>query len=356
MSNQKSASKSSRIIFKSVGGTYSAIFMSDRGDLYQEYQGTAAAPTKCFPDYSTITGGVVCRLTVSSARSSGNQTPSSIEYSVAGTVLAFNSSGACTTAGFSDLFKLVGGNLVIIGNLVKIASGAGFQITAHAVMPGGEEIYAHMPYSCAPYSEGSAGKLTIAPGDTKNFTIDTEGGSCILKSLLIQDGNETNPDVDWYQFDGSTGTWVSKGTGLKQLTVQESDVDTYALFKAIHSSGLEDTQGVLDSSDPLDILISKKFASSASGTLVATTDEELTDEMDPGAYVLYECTCVTRGSTTPVAGTVTWNPAQLVNAAGLQKLTIQKSGANNNQFKLTVQDMIGAGIGQYEMVFSCTIS
>lgn len=89
--DQKQASVSRRVIFKSKMGIYSALFMSDMGDLFQEYDGTPSAPTAFYPDFTQTPRTLY--LTVTSAKATGAVTPVSVEYTVAGTKLAFNAAG-----------------------------------------------------------------------------------------------------------------------------------------------------------------------------------------------------------------------------------------------------------------------
>ena len=48
------ASTSRTIKFISKAGTYTATIMSPGGDLYQEYEGPADAPTSIYPDFATL--------------------------------------------------------------------------------------------------------------------------------------------------------------------------------------------------------------------------------------------------------------------------------------------------------------
>lgn len=354
--DQKQASVSRRVIFKSRRGIYSALFMSDMGDLFQEYDGTTSAPTAFYPDFTQSPRTM--RLTVSSAIAAGSVTPVSIEYTVAGTKLVFNAAGACTTTGFTDKFKIVGGNLVIFGNLVTVAAGAGFNIQAKANMSATDSnayIIVNAPVSIARHTAGSAGRLTIVPGDTKNFTIDQTGGSCILKAQLFKGGTWITPTtVKWEELVGTAWTTLS-ATGAT-LTVDDSMVNSYGIFRATVVDGSEtymDSQSVLDASDPLDITLVTKFAPSSTATATATSDLTLDDSMDATAYLSFTPTLVRRGETTAVGGTVTWNAAQLVNAAGVILKTV---ACSSGVYKLTEAMMASAGAGEYDFIISGSLA
>lgn len=354
--DQKQASKSLRVLFKSRRGIYSAVFMSDMGDLFQEYDGSPTAPTACYPDFTQSPRTM--RLTVTSAQATGAVTPVSIEYTVAGTKLAFNAAGACTTTGFTDKFKIAAGNLVIFGNLVGIAAGAGFNIQAKAIMSATDAnayIIVNAPVTIAKHTAGSAGRLTIIPGDTKNFTISETGGSCLLKAQLFKGGAWTTPaTVKWEQLTGTSWTTLS-ATG-PTLTVGDSMVNSYGIFRATVVDASEtymDSQSVLDASDPLDITVATKFAPTASGTATATNDLTLDDSMDAGAYLSFTPALVRRGETTPVSGTVTWNAAQLVNAAGVILKTV---ACSSGVYKLTGAVMASAGAGEYDFIISGSLA
>lgn len=354
--DQKQASVSRRVIFKSRRGIYSAIFMSDFGDLFQEYDGAPSAPTACYPDFAATPRTM--RLTVTSAISTGTVTPVSVEYTVAGTKLAFNASGVCITAGFADKFKLVGGNLVIFGNLVGIASGAGFNIQVKANMSATDAnsyVVVNAPVGIYPHVAGAAGRLTIVPGDAKNFTLSGKGDSCILKAQLYKGGIWSTPSsCKWERLDGTT--WTTLPATGASLTVTEDMVNTYTMFRCTVKDGGEtytDTQSVLDSSDPLDITLLTKFAPSASATAVATSDLAMDDSMDSTAYIDWIPTLVRRGSTTAVAGTVTWHPATLVSSAGIILKTVTYS---SGAYRLTEATMAAAGVGEYDFVISATLA
>ena len=357
-----SASQSRRIFFKSRGGTYSAIFMSDSGDLFQQYTGTATAMTDFFPKYSTASPANL-KLTITSSRSTGTITPASVTYRVAGITLAFNTAGTCTTTtkNMNTRFRLYNGVLQVIGNLADIADGSGFIIEAEARISSEADsdiLVAHLPVSVAPYTDSKSAVVTIAPGDEKNFTLTSENDSVILVARIYADGawvlDTSAYTFEWYKLTSAGwGNPIQNGSNDK-LTVMASMVDTYADFRVVvKKSGAEigsDTQGVLDASDPYDIITSIKIYK-GSGSATDTNDETLTDDMPDNAYLEYTASMVVRGTTAALTG-ATWDAGHIVSADGLKMQTVTP---NSNRYQVTV-GMLKAcgGTGEYEFVFSCS--
>lgn len=371
-SDQKSAKISRTVSFKSKGGSYSAIFMGANGDLFQEYEGSPTG--KVHPEYSA-SNPLNLNLTVTSSRSTGVVTPQSVKYTVAGIELAFNTSGACTTTtkSMNTRFRLQGGVLQVIGRLTDIADGAGFIIQAEitiSALEGSDTIVAHLPVSISPYTAGDAVKVTIAPGDTKNFTITSrdpkEPGYSVILKANIYDGDWVQDlsgySFRWYQLQGDDWKELS-GMTSQQLTVSEGMVDTYSDFRVVVSRGAEgvigsDTQGVLDATDPLDIQVAMSVASSGSATPVSTADATLDDSMPNDAYLLFQPKMVTRGSSAALSG-VTWDAnGKLITPAGLIVADIPLTNYQSAPaYKITVEKLLEVGgVGDYDFVFGGTIA
>lgn len=357
----KSASKSVTIQFTSRGA-YSAMMMSDTGDLFQMYSGSASSPNFVYPTYSTSNPATL-RLTVVNARNTSavDLTSKTVVYYCCGVQLAFNSSGACTTTtnGFNNIFRLNGKNLQVIGSLCGVAGGAGFNIQAKVMMgttSNADYVVANCPVEIGPYVSGSSTKVTIAPGDSKNFTITANGGSVILTARIFEKGawvsNYTNYNFKWEQFTG--GSWVSIGSA-QTLTVSDSMVDTYSLFRVTVTTKAggqvgSDTQTVLDASDPYDILVSAKKSENGT-TETATTDFTLEDTLPDAAYINFTPTMVRRGSTTSIGGTFTSAP--IISGDGVKVGSATKSG---NDFKVTVATLRALqGVGEYQVIFTGTL-
>lgn len=356
------ATTSRQIHFRSKGGSYTAIWMGSRGDLYQEYIDHGGGNVSYYPNIDS-TNPIEMKLTVTSARTGGVATPASVTYYANDTELTFNAAGACTNAGLSGVFKKnSSGNLVIIGNLGAVFLGC-YLLKAKVSMAaadGADTITIQSPVTLAPYSGADSSRVTIAPGDSKNFTITEKGGSCILKALAFKGGVEVTSGLtyEWYKFQG--GTFAKLAVTTQTLTVQEADVDTYSLYKVIVKEGGtsigEDIQGVLDASDPYDIVISSKLNDGGGGGDITTNDLTLNDDMPSTAYLLFECTMVKRGSSTPLAGTVKWT-FSIVSGNGT-KMWGRQTPSTDNTFKITVADFTtyGAGVGDYEIVIDAELT
>lgn len=350
------ASTTRTIHFTSKGGSYTAIWMGSKGDLYQEYSQNNGS-TQYYPEI-TPTDPIVMKLTVTSARSSGTVTPQSIVYCANGVELAFNSAKACTTTGFTNIFKLdADNNLMIIGNLGNIVLGS-FLLQAKVSMSsaaGSDTITVNAPVTVAPYLGADHARVTIASPDNKNFTIDTKGGSCQLKALTYKGGVLVTAGLsyEWFRFSGTA--FVSLGVTTQTLTVQEASVDSYGLYKVVvKESGVElgfDIQGVLDASDPYDVVVSSYINDGAGGNDVATNDLTLNDEMPSSAYLKFVPKMVRRGdaSATAVTGSILWSFAVV---AGNGAKVFGQAASAVSFYKLTVGDLLthADAIGDYELI------
>lgn len=356
-----SASQSRQIHFTSKGGGYSAIWMSSRGDLYQEYL-QSGSDIKYYPNISSSTK-VTMHLTVTSARTQGTVTPASVKYYANGTELVFNTAGACTTTGMTSVFhKNASGELEIIGNLGNVTLGS-FLLEAVVSMSstsGTDTIHVSAPVTLLPYTGAESARVTIAPGDNQNFTISEKGGSCVLKALTMKGGQDITSGLtyEWYKFTG--GAFVKLTTTTQTLKVNEPDVDTYSLYKVIvKENGAElgfDTQGVLDASDPYDIIISSSFNPGTTGAnSVSTNDLTLDDEMADTAYLEFTCQFVKRGQTTAVAGTQAF-VFTVVAGNGLQVFHPETLSGNKCQVKVSDLKQYGSGVGDYEIIAEGTFT
>lgn len=125
------------------------------------------------------------------------------------------------------------------------------------------------------------------------------------------------------------------------------DIDTYSNFRvtvyrdaAMTEAIGEDTQGVLDSSDPYDILTTVE-SSKDGNTADDTPSETLEDTYPDEAYIKYTPKLVRRGETTAVTSGVTWKDGSLVSASGLH-LAVVKYGADG-KYAITVKDLSALG-------------
>ena len=355
-------SRSAVIHFTSKGGAYTAIWMSDRGDLYQEYAVNGTSTTY-YPSIDS-TNPITMHLTVASARTNGLASPTAVTYYANGTELTFSGVN-CTTAGLQGVFRLTsGGDLQIIGNLGKVANNASFSLQAKVSMSaaGADTFFVSAPVTMSPYNGADYARVTIAPGDDKNFTISQKGGSCILSALVTKGGTEitTGLTYEWYKYTGGAFALLP-GKTARTLTVQEADVDSYALYKlVVKESNVElgsDAQGVMDASDPYDILLSTWVNDGSGGSDVSTNNLELNDEMPRTAYIKCKATLVARGQTTAalVSGTKKYE-FSVVSGNGTRMFG--QNASVSDTYSVTVANLLdnGAGIGDYELMVECTVS
>ena len=291
-----SASTSRTIKFISKAGTYTAIIMCSEGDLYQEWEGTQQDVTNIFPNFATLKPKLLFVCT-SSRVAEGVATPDSIDYYFNGTKITW--SGDTSSGTFAGLFKKVspaGDNLYyglqIVQNIVQ-ASGfapATIKMVAHiSYGTQSDEIQASYPIPIQ-QATGSSFRVTIAAGDNKNFVITQKGGSCILKAMAYQSGNQLTTGLSYKWYRNSQGDWVEiTGQTAQTLTVYESDINTYGEFKVKVSRNNNeigsDFQGVMDASDPYEI-----------DPHPNPEDETITEDTNGNGAVTYTPVIVKRGT------------------------------------------------------------
>ena len=360
--NQKHASLTRRIRFTSSGGLYTAIFMSDRGDLYQQYIDTPnSSDAESFVPNFKATKPTL-RATINNSNSTGVVAVDEYTYYVGGTRLDFAANGDCTTAGMAGKFRKTTDGLQIIDNIAGLFNGTGFDIKMEARI-GSDTVVAVCPVSISKHIEGAGAKVTIAPdatiGGNHNYTITDDVRRIGLKTLVLKDKTEYDSPAtingqkvyySWFRLTG--GAWAQiAGANTGRLTVDADDVDTYTHFKVEVRLGSptadllgQDAQTVFDSSDPLDIAVSVRMSKDGTAASeISDYSEEFTDAMPGGAYMKYICTLMRHndqtGNMDPVTDTVTWKKACCYNAAGLMLFSISPSG---NTYMVTVQDFLNA--------------
>lgn len=352
-------------MFSSRGDNYTAFLHASTGDLIQQYDDFGYYP-EITPD-----NPIRLRFTATSSRSSSQLIPDSIDYKIGDTALSFNTSGVCTTSGAASYFKKSGLDLLIIGNIADYLNKTSSVITAIA-KKNDETLFASCPVSISYYVGGQSRKVSIAPGDNKNFTLSSQTDSVILKAGVLSDAGWEYNDPDftyvWEIADANEVTgWrqLSSGTGnAGTITVPASEVDTYANVRvSVYSNGPlgpglqsqtntsiligSDAVGILDASDPLDIILSVKINKTGTGSEVDAESLELEDTMPDAAYLLFTPTLVQRGTTTSV-GTTTWLNGILCNPAGMQtRNIIPVSG----KYKVTVADL-KSSLGEHTLVMT----
>lgn len=299
------ASRTGQVVFSQKSGVYMPALMCNQGDLYQEYEGEATAPSLVVPNYETLKP-IISYLITSSRVAEGIVVPAVVKWYFNGTLLAFDSSQNSTNSfngetghfkqipyqsGVSDYFALQ-----IQKNLVKAAGGASCTIKAVATVRVGNVSDDIQCVYTIPVSKGvaSAQNVTIIAGDNKYFALRTKNDSCILKAMARSGSDILNTGLSykWYKMNG--GSWeVIAGQTASTLTVTNAMADTTGIFKLEVYKGSSvigmDTQTVVDLSDPYDILPNPN-----------PSDETITQ--GSGGKVVYTPWLVKRGDTNKIAG------------------------------------------------------
>lgn len=383
--NQKQSSLVRRLRFTSRGGTYNALFMSDRGDLYQQYISSpnSTDDNDFIPDF--VQNPTVLRTTINSSSGSGTVNADSYSFYVNTTLLTFGSDGFSTNVGMQGVFKKVNDELHIVKNVAAINSGASFDIRMVAAI-GNDTVSAVCPVSVSKYVEGAGARVTIAPdstvGGNHNFTITDTLRQIGLKVIVTKDKNEYDAPTsingeavhyEWYKL--VAGAWsLQDGKTTGRLTVTADDVDTYTHYRVVVRLGGpagevigEDAQTVFDASDPLDIDVS--IIMSKDGTASAETSdysEEFNDDMPPAAYISYTATLMRDGNA--VTDNVTWKEMGCYNAAGVHIFNItptthkDSDGVTRGDYKVTVKDFTdtvsssnNSPTGDYDLIIEAEI-
>ena len=258
------ASATGQVIFSQKGGVYMPAIQCNQGDLYQEYMGEASAPTNIAPDFASLKP-VLSFILTSSRVAEGLVVPSSMTTDYYG--------------------------LQIVKNLVKASGAASCTIKGEAtVTVGNTSDTVQFVYSI-PITKGVGNQkhVTIIAGDNKYFTLRDKGQSCILKAVARMGSDEITTGLAYKWYNQVNGAWsVLSGKTTQTLTVTNDMVDTTGVFKAeVYQGGKligQDTQSVMDASDPFDLILNP------------TPEDETIRES--GDTVVYKPILVKRGSTT----------------------------------------------------------
>ncbi len=388
---QKQASIARSVYFRSKGVSYSAFLHASTGDLIQQYDDDG----NFYPEI-TPTNPIRLTFTATSSRQVGAITPDSITYKVAGIELAFDATGKCTTTtnNAKDYFKRDGADLLVIGNIAKFLNKVSSMIEATA-KKGLDDLYACCPVDISEYQGGRSAKVSIAPGDDKNFTLTSQDDSVILRAgVLLSSGwvyDSPNYRYVWEIADPNEPSgWrcIQVGWGSGFVIIDADKVNTYANIKCTviskkflsmgslgggpvtappaleNAAGFSwndvdksfivgsDCVGVLDASDPLDINYKVYINRTGTGSEVLADEEALDDTMPSGAYLLYEPTIVMRDGS-PVVGTVTWLPGLIVDPAGVNTHNVPL--VDDCKYKVMVSD-INSSYGEHTLVMTGELS
>ena len=297
------ASTSRTIKFISKAGTYTALIMSPSGDLFIDYEGTTNDVTAVYPNFAT-TKPILYFVCMSSRVAEGVADPDAMEYYFNGEKITF--SGGVSTGTFAGYFQTVAPSgdqlyygLQILKDISALAGYATATIKMVATVSYGTQSDTIQATYTIPIQQatGSSYRVTIAAGDTKNFVITAEGGSCILKAMAYQSGNALTKDLTYvWEKMGASGWETITGATSQTLTVYADDINTYGEYRVhVKRAGAEigtDIQSVMDASDPYDI-----------DPHPSPEDEAITEDTTGNGEVTYTPVVVKRGTSTKALDT-----------------------------------------------------
>lgn len=297
------ASTSRTIKFISKAGTYTALIMSPSGDLFIDYEGTTNDVTAVYPNFAT-TKPILYFVCMSSRVAEGVADPDAMEYYFNGEKITF--SGGVSTGTFAGYFQTVAPSddqlyygLQILKDISALAGYAPATIKMVATVSYGTQSDTIQATYTIPIQQatGSSYRVTIAAGDTKNFVITANGGSCILKAMAYQSGNALTKDLTYvWEKMGASGWETITGATSQTLTVYADDINTYGEYRVhVKRAGAEigtDIQSVMDASDPYDI-----------DPHPSPEDEAITEDTTGNGEVTYTPVVVKRGTSTKALDT-----------------------------------------------------
>lgn len=285
-------------------GTYLPWISSPSGDLWQEYDSPDSGAT-CTPNWTSATTKPVLEFVAISSRAAIGEmdvADGDISWYVNDVQLTF--SGGVSTGTWNGIFQKTTSNgrqaLMILKNVAIVAGFASITIKAVVNITDGTNADTIQATYTIPIQQtsGEAYKATIIAGDANNFVINTDGGSCKLKAVVLFNGTireSAGTTYKWFVLSGSK--WVDTGLTTQTITVSESDIATYGEYKVEVkipevSDVLSDVQGVMDTTDPYVV---------APGA----TPESMSIEQDSGGTVVFSPKLMTRAGAT-VSPQPTW--------------------------------------------------
>lgn len=268
-------------------GTFNAYLVCNKGDLWQNFEGSAAAPTTVIPNFAVTTP--ILSLIVTSSRTVGQENPDAVRFYL-GTVKVGEiekngntySKSANTDAAYTGMFELLSPTenngsygLKIKKNLVTVTNGESGQFRAEFDVSEGSSsatLQASCPFNISEFIENSS-IVVIEAGDAYNFQITEANTSVNLAAKYYKGLTEITTGITykWYKQvyganagGGALANWeLIVGATSSVLTVAEADVDTSQRYMVhvLDSTGTtvlgQDTQMVYDSQDMYEIVISR---------------------------------------------------------------------------------------------------
>lgn len=267
-------------------GTFNQYLICNKGDLWQNYEGSVANPSAVVPDFSVSTP--VLSLYVTSSRVSGHEVPDEVKFFIddvlIGSItcnLANYVKTANTAASIAGIFELLDPTenngcygLKIKKNIVSLTNGESGLFRAEFIISDGSSsttLQASCPFNISEVI-GNSAIVVIEAGDNYNFQITKSNSSVILAAKYYKGLTEVSTGISykWYRQKyganqgSSLANWelIASETG-NTLTVSEADVDTSQRFmvRVCDQSGTtvlgQDTQMVYDAADLFEIVMNR---------------------------------------------------------------------------------------------------
>ena len=275
-------SKASYIVgvqYTRQGGTYSAMLVSNSGDLYQQYtsydENTKVA-TGISPSFET--NPPTLEVAIFNSKKSGSEVyPNRVDWKVGNTDLEFDSSGLSTTLlnGESGHFQRIAADatnnrragLKIVKNMVVASNAAPFSISAQATVANGMSSIKVSASTSVAIKQASVSASIVNISVTNGGLVSASGNgypSSVVLTANVTAAAGVSMDMSslrykWFATDDATGLFVElAGKTSKTLTVTADDVNQSRMYKVVvtkvdGTNVGQDTQVVTDVSDPLRI-------------------------------------------------------------------------------------------------------
>lgn len=262
------------------GGTYSAMLVSDYGDIYQQYTSydpNTKQATGISPSFETNPPTV--ELAIFSSKKSGSEiypSKGSVAWHVANTLLTFNDEGISTNTfnGETGHFQLIDADakaqrragLKIIKNVVVASQATPFNIMATATIANGMSSASVSASTNVGIKLASVGASVVniraTNGGLVSASDPTYASTVLTAEVSAAEGSPITSGFkyQWYANNNETGVMeMLTGKTAQMLTVTPSDVNQSRMYKVVvtGASGGNvgwDTQLVKDISDPLRIV------------------------------------------------------------------------------------------------------
>ena len=261
------------------GGTYSAMLISDYGDIYQQYTSYDESTHTATGISPSFEGGSdskpIIELAIFNSKTAGGESyPNKVTWSVINTELTFGADGLSTnvfngeTGHFKRIdtdFKTKRAGLQIVKNVVVASQATPFSIVAKAQVANGMSSanvtatttvgIRQAVVSAATVNITATNGGLVSASDTKLASTTLTAKVNVAEGAAVTSGFQ----YQWWASNNDTGVMEAlPGKTAKTLVVTPADVNQSRLYMvkvtANNSAVGQDTQTVRDISDPLRII------------------------------------------------------------------------------------------------------